>query len=92
MGKSNLLRFPRAHGEDRPNNSAKPVDLVADLVENSTEPGELCVDWFWGTGATTIACEQIGRLCYAMDKEPKWVATGLQRLTDMGLKPIKVGA
>ena len=34
-----------------------------------------------------VAAEQLGRLCYGMEIEPKYVAVSLQRLADMGLEP-----
>ena len=30
------------------------------------------LDPFVGSGTTVIACEQLGRICYAMELEPKY--------------------
>jgi DNA modification methylase len=34
-----------------------------------------------------VAAEQLGRICYGIEIEPKYVAVALQRMTDMGLEP-----
>lgn len=39
----------------------------------------------WDTAQ--IAAEQLGRVCYGMEIEPKYVAVALQRMSDMGLEP-----
>ena len=44
-------------------------------------------DPFLGSGTTLIAAEQLGRLCYGLEIEPKYVAVILERMTDLGLTP-----
>lgn len=39
----------------------KPVALLRRLIENSTQPGELVVDPFMGSGVTGVAALQLGR-------------------------------
>lgn len=34
-----------------------------------------------------VAAEQLGRICYGMEIEPKYVAVCLQRMADIGLEP-----
>jgi hypothetical protein len=48
------------------------------------EPVELP---FNGAGATMLASEQAGRVCYAAELEAEYVAVALQRLSEMGLTP-----
>lgn len=66
----NVLRFPRTGQSgfereqepgERYHNAAKPVDLLRRLVSNSTEPGELVLDLFAGSGSTLVACELLQR-------------------------------
>lgn len=70
----------------------KPVGLFAYLVGNSTAPQGLVFDSFVGSGTTGCACEVLGRTCYGMEIEPKYVAVTLQRLADMGLEPRLIDA
>lgn len=50
----------------------KPVALFSRALRNSTIRGERVCDVFVGSGTTLIACEQLGRICYAMEIEPKY--------------------
>ncbi len=69
---SNMLRYPRPAGDERLHNAAKPVDLLAALIENSTDPDQMVLDPFAGSGSTLIAAEQVGRRAVAVDVEPSW--------------------
>lgn len=71
--KANVMRFPRPAGDEREHNAAKPVKLLQQLIENSTDPGALILEPFGGSGSTLIAAERTGRKCRAIEVEPKWV-------------------
>lgn len=71
--RSNVLRYDRPTGTERQHNAAKPVPLLEDLINNSTERGERVLDLFSGSGSVLIACELTGRRALAMEYEPKWV-------------------
>jgi len=51
----------------------KPIGLVAKFLWNSSQPENLVVDTFLGSGSTLIACEQTDRTCYGMELDPKYV-------------------
>jgi DNA modification methylase len=40
----------------------KPVGLISDMLENSTQVGDLVLDVFGGSGSTLIACHKLGRM------------------------------
>lgn len=65
----------------------KPVALCQRAIINSSSSNGLIIDPFLGSGTTVVAAEQLGRICYGMEIEPKYVAVALQRLADMGLEP-----
>ncbi len=65
----------------------KPVELVARAIRNSSCGGEIVYDAFVGSGTTAVAAEQLGRICYGVEIEPKYVAVTLERLSGMGLEP-----
>ena len=50
----------------------KPVDLIAELVRNSSRPGDYVLDLFGGGGSTLIACEMLGRKCLMMELDPHY--------------------
>ena len=57
----------------------KPVALISRALRNSTVRGEHVLDPFVGSGTTMIACEQLGRRCYAMEIEPKYCDVVVER-------------
>jgi site-specific DNA-methyltransferase (adenine-specific) len=52
--------------------TAKPVELIARLIRNSTRHGELVLDPFAGSGSTLLACEQLRRRCAAVELDPRY--------------------
>ncbi|MEE9269755.1 MAG: DNA modification methylase, partial [Candidatus Krumholzibacteria bacterium] len=57
----------------------KPVALISRALRNSTIRGECVLDPFVGSGTTLIACEQLGRRCFAMEIEPKYCDVVVKR-------------
>jgi len=79
VNKSNILRYNRVPSADREHNAAKPVELIGDLIGNSSDAGDLVIDWFCGSGSTLIACEQTGRVCYSMEIDPGYCDVAVRR-------------
>ena len=79
---------------DRPKRSEehptmKPLELVERSILNSSHPGDIVLDLFSGSGTTLAACERTGRVCRAMDNDPKFIAVGLERWHVMtGQQPV----
>lgn len=87
---NDVWEFPRpARSEEHP--TMKPVELVARALKNSSFVGDRVFEPFLGSGTTAVAAEQTGRICYAMELEPKYVAVTLERLSGMGLEPALIG-
>ena len=59
--------------------SSKPVQLIAYLIRQCTMTNGLVLDGFLGSASTLIACEQLGRVCYGVELEPKFVDVAVQR-------------
>lgn len=51
----------------------KPIKLMARLIKNSSQKGEIVLDLFGGSGSSMMACEQLDRSCYTMEYDPKYV-------------------
>ena len=63
--------------ENRPTRSdlhptMKPVKLMARLISNSSQRGEIVLDPFGGSGSTLLACESLGRRCRTMELDPRY--------------------
>ena len=50
----------------------KPIKLSAYFIENYSDKEDKIVDLFGGSGSTLIACEQLDRICYMMELDPKY--------------------
>lgn len=59
--------------------SSKPVPLIAYLIKQSTQTNGIVLDGFLGSASTLIACEQLGRVCYGIELEPKFVDVAVER-------------
>lgn len=53
--------------------TTKPVELVAKAIKNSSKVNDKVLDLFGGSGTTLIAADQLDRMCYMMELDPKYV-------------------
>lgn len=69
----------------------KPIELIANALQNSTKQNDLVLDLFGGSGSTLIACEQLNRKCYMMEIDPYYCDVIIDRWEQFtGQKAIKV--
>lgn len=57
----------------------KPVALVERALLNSSRPGDVVLDPFLGSGSTLIACERLGRRCFGIELDPRYVQVAIER-------------
>jgi site-specific DNA-methyltransferase (adenine-specific) len=76
--KTTVWNFDKPHKCDL-HPTMKPVALIAEAIVNSTKEGDVVTDIFGGSGSTMIACEQLNRRCYMMEKDPHYVDVILSR-------------
>jgi DNA modification methylase len=67
--------------------TSKPLKLIEVTLSNSSRPGDLGYEPFGGSGSTFVAAEQLGRLVFGLEIEPKYCAVILERLSAAGLEP-----
>ena len=48
----------------------KPVELSVRAIENSSQPGEIVLDFFGGSGSTLLGAEITGRRCFTTELDP----------------------
>lgn len=49
----------------------KPIKLIARIINVHTNPGDLILDFFAGSGTTGEVCVSLGRDCILIDKNPE---------------------
>lgn len=57
----------------------KPVECMRRPIENNSSPGHAVYEPFSGSGTTIIACEQSGRIAYAVELNPAYVDVAVDR-------------
>jgi site-specific DNA-methyltransferase (adenine-specific) len=73
LGIPDVLQAKRVPSKEQVHDCQKPVELVKTLVLQSTDEGDLVADFFAGSGATGVACEETGRNYVLVDVELEWV-------------------
>jgi DNA modification methylase len=85
---TDVWSFSRVVGDERHDHpTPKPVDLVARIVKSSCPDGGAIYDPFVGSGTTLVCAEQLGRLAFGCEIDPRWFAVTLERLSQMGVQP-----
>lgn len=51
----------------------KPLQVITPFIEKYSNENDIIVDIYGGSGSTLIACEQLGRICYMMEIDEKYV-------------------
>lgn len=78
LGVPDVLSFPRVHNGYP---TEKPVDLLRVLIEQSTQPGEVVIDPFMGSGSTGEAALRTGRDFAGSDTSPTAIRLASERLS-----------
>lgn len=59
--------------------TVKPVLMVADAIQDSSNRNDIIFDPFLGSGTTLLAAERTGRRCYGVELDPLYVDTAIER-------------
>lgn len=65
---------------DRVHTTQKPLELMMELVELFTDPGDIVLDPFAGSGTTGVACLRLGRRFIGCEIDPRYAAIATERL------------
>lgn len=53
--------------------------MIAYLISQCTQTNGMVLDGFLGSASTLIACEQLNRVCFGVELEPKFVDVAVER-------------
>lgn len=83
-GTSDILSIPnkKSKGEDGKNlhDTEKPVELMEILINNSTNEGDIVLDFMQGIGATGLACQKNNRKYIGIELDEKYFDISVKRL------------
>lgn len=77
---SDLVRIPRIPGNQTIHPTEKPLELMEHLIENSSDEGELVVDFFSGSGVVSAAAIKTGRDWTAFEIDADWYQKSMERI------------
>jgi DNA modification methylase len=84
--RSNLWTYPGASSlgsdarrglQDHP--TVKPTAMLADALLDLTNPGDLVLDPFLGSGSTLVAAHRVNRVCRGVELDPLYVDVIIRR-------------
>ena len=81
LGSSNILKVPNIIG-NKTHPTEKPIDLMRILIENSTQPNEIVLDPFMGSGSTMIACLNTNRKGIGIELDKHYFDVATKRIDE----------
>ena len=81
LGSSNILKVPNIIG-NKTHPTEKPIDLMRILIENSTQPNEIVLDPFMGSGSTMIACLNTNRKGIGIELDKHYFDIAQKRINE----------
>lgn len=88
MGITDVWRDIDFYEEKRFHPTQKPLPLIKRLIQASSNPNDLVLDPFAGSGVTAIACLQLRRQFIVIEKSEKYCAL-IQERVENYLNPLK---
>ena len=88
---STVLHYDKPR-ESKIHSTMKPVALIGYQMKNSSQDNAIVLDLFGGSGTTLIAAEQLNRICYSMELDPKYASAIVRRYAALvgGVDDIKI--
>ena len=78
-GKHGFWRWPKGQN-DSGHPTGKPLGLFCDFVVDFTDPGEVVLDPFMGSGTTGVACVELGRQFIGIEINEKYFDIACRRI------------
>lgn len=85
----NIARYQQQQGKEHP--VAFPIELPRRCIAATTDPGDLILDPFGGSGTTARAAKDLGRRCIVIEREERWAEVAAKRMAQ-SVMPLEVGA
>lgn len=85
-GRRGVFTHTREPGGN-PHPTTKPLSLMRELVSLFSDPGELVLDPFAGSGSTLVACKQLGRRAIGWELDRTYFEIAQRRINGDEAKP-----
>jgi len=80
---SDIWTAKRLSSSEYEHATSKPLDLHEKAIKRCTKPNDIILDSFLGSGSTLLAAEQLGRVVYGCELEPKFCDLIIKRYEKM---------
>lgn len=77
---TDVWNFPSVRPYKGKHPAEKPASMLEHAIEATTNPGDIVLDCFGGSGSTAMASVKLGRRAVAMEIEPTWAERIADRL------------
>jgi site-specific DNA-methyltransferase (adenine-specific) len=67
----NTITYSGGLGKNKIHPTQKPTEILEYFIELLSRPGDLVLDTFAGSGATGVACHNLGRECVLIERDTK---------------------
>lgn len=81
---THLSNAPDRHGEHP---TEKPISLMCEIIEKFTNPGDVILDPFMGSGSTGVAAVRLGRKFIGIEKDQRFFEIATDRISDALARP-----
>lgn len=69
-----IYNYPLCHGKERTSHpTQKPLELFKEIIIKHSNPGDLVLDTFAGTGTTALACVQTDRDYLVIERDQEYL-------------------
>lgn len=80
---TNILNYSRVSKLQHP--TQKPEDLIAYLIEKSSQAGDIIIDPFMGSGTTGVACKKLNRRFIGIELSEEYMKIAQERIKNTKL-------
>jgi site-specific DNA-methyltransferase (adenine-specific) len=77
---TSVLRFAPVGNSEREHGAQKPLPLLEYLVQAGSNPGQVILDPFMGSGTTGVACAELGRKFVGIEIEERYFEMACRRI------------
>lgn len=68
----------------------KPLEIIKNIITNSSNQNDIVLDCFMGSGTTAVACKELGRKYIGFEINPKYYQIAIDRLKGITQKDRKL--
>lgn len=80
---TDILRYQRVNANKLVHPNEKPIELLEELIKNSTNENDIVLDLFMGSGSTCVACKNTNRKYIGIELDKKYFDIAVERIKNI---------